>query len=113
MNSVNNVPIEITTGDTESITLVFQNFDKTPINISGRTYNGQLRSTPDSDTIIASFVCSIVGDGSTGEVVCTIPANVTANLQPQVCVYDLQETNGATVTTLLRGDVKIIRDVTR
>lgn len=106
-------PIQIIIGDTETISLSFQNNDGSAINIAGRSYAAQLRETAASDTVIASFVCSIVGNGSTGEVVCSIPSNVTANLTPQVCVYDIQETNGAVVTTLLRGDVKIVQDVTR
>lgn len=113
MSTTTKFPIQITIGDTETLNLTFQNADGSAINIAGRTYAGQLRATAASDAVVASFVCAVVGDGSTGEVVCSIPSNVTASLQPQVCVYDIQETNGSVVTTLLRGDVKILQDVTR
>lgn len=106
-------PIKILIGDTETINLNFENAAGSPINITGRTYTGQIRSSRESSVVIATFTCSIVGAASNGQVACTIPAATTANLEPQVGVYDIQETNGAVVTTLLQGEVKIIRDVTR
>lgn len=112
MSSPANLPIVVRVGDTESLTLNLQNSDGTPINVTGRTYAAQIRSTPDSTTVLASFTCAI-SNAAGGVVTATLPASTTAALTPGVAVFDLQETNGTVVTTLLAGPVTITQDVTR
>ena len=105
--------LTIRTGDTETIALTIQNSSGTPIDLAGRTYAAQIRESADSSTILATFTCALVGTGSTGQVNCTLPAATTAALTPGLAVFDLQETNSTVVTTILAGQVTIIRDVTR
>lgn len=106
-------PLTIRIGDTETIALTIQDAAGAAVNIAGRSYASQIRATADSSTVLASFTCAIVGDGSTGQVTCTLPASTTAALTAGPAVFDLQETNGTVVTTLLEGAVSIVRDVTR
>jgi hypothetical protein len=99
------------TGDTEQITLALTN-SGTPVNIAGRSYAAQVRSTALSSTILATFSCAIT-DAAGGIVVCTLSATQTASLTPTIAVWDLQETNGTAVTTLVGGTCTIESDVTR
>ena len=111
MTSPANYPLTIRVGDTETISLVMT--DATgPINITGRSYAAQIRSTASSTTTIAAFTCAIV-NAAAGTVTCTLPATTTAAHTPQTAAFDLQETNGTVVTTLLAGQVTIVQDVTR
>jgi len=105
--------LTIRTGDTETIALTIQNSSGTAIDLAGRTYAAQIRESADSSTVLATFTCALVGTGSTGQVNCTLPASTTAGLTPGLAVFDLQETNSTVVTTILAGQVTIIRDVTR
>lgn len=113
MTTPANYPLSVRIGDTETISLTIQDENGTATNIAGRTYASQIRSSADATTVIASFTCAIVGNGSTGQVTCTLPASTTSALSPGMAVFDLQETNGTVVTTLLAGQVSIVQDVTR
>lgn len=112
MASPANYPLTIRIGDTETITLNLQDGNGAAINITGRTYAAQIRSTADSTSVLASFTC-VVSNGAGGVMTATLPASTTAALSTGVGVWDLQETNGSVVTTLLAGPVTIVQDVTR
>lgn len=113
MTTPANYPLTIRTGDTEQISLTLQNQDGSAVNIAGRTYSSQVRSRPDSSSAIATFACEVVGDGSTGQIICTLSSATTAALSPGYGVFDLQESASGVVTTLLAGNVTIVQDVTR
>lgn len=113
MTSPANFPLSVRIGDTETISLTMQDSTGAAINLAGRTYASQIRASADSSTVLASFTCALVGSGSTGQVTCTLPASTTATLSPGTAVFDLQETNGSVVTTILAGQVTITQDVTR
>lgn len=112
MSSPANYPLTIRIGDTETITLTQTDDAGAPIDIGGRTYAAQIRATVDSSTVLASFTCAI-SNAAGGVMTATLPATTTAALSPGVGVWDLQETNGTVVTTLLAGPVSIVQDVTR
>ena len=112
MATVANYPLEIRIGDTETVELTLQDADGAPINIAGRTYAAQIRATADDASPLATFTCAIT-DAATGTMTATLSAATTAALSPGLGVWDLQETNGTVVTTLLGGPVQIVRDVTR
>jgi hypothetical protein len=107
-----NLPITIRTGDTETISITIQDENGAAVNIAGRTYAAQIRSTVDSAIVVATFSCSIT-NAATGELAATLSAATTTALTPGLGVWDLQETNGTTVTTLLSGPVTVVQDVTR
>ena len=60
----------------------------------------------------ATFVAEIT-DGANGVVVFSLSPAVTANLRPGIYVYDFQEVNVVTVTTILTGNAIVIGEVTR
>ena len=105
-------PLTIRVGDTETVTLYLQDVNGAAINVTGRTYAAQIRSTADATSVLATFTCAI-SNAAGGIVTATLPAATTAALTPGVAVFDLQETNSGVVTTLLAGPVTIVQDVTR
>ena len=104
--------IEIYQGDTYAHQLSLKNSANAVINISTRTYAGQIRKKKSSETITATFTSEIT-DGANGVVVLSLTPGVTANIASGSYVYDFQETNGAVVTTLLAGNVVVVAQVTR
>jgi hypothetical protein len=107
-----NLPLNIRIGDTETISVAIKDSTGAPVNITGRTYAAQIRTTTDAATALATFSCSIVS-GADGTLTATLSASTTAALTAGLGVWDLQETSGTTVTTLLAGSVTISQDVTR
>jgi hypothetical protein len=107
-----NYPLNIKIGDTETVTVTLQDKDGVPINISGRTYTAQIRESAKSAAVLASFTGSIISAAG-GKFSVTLSATNSANLQPANAVWDLQETYGSIVTTLISGTATISRDVTR
>jgi hypothetical protein len=106
------VNIQIYQGDTYVHQLSLKNSANAVINISTRTYAGQIRKRSSSDAITATFSTEIT-DGANGVVVFSLAPNITSNIASGSYVYDFQETNGAVVTTLLKGSVAVIGEVTR
>ncbi len=104
--------IEIYQGDNYAHQLTLKNNANAVINITSRTYSGQIRKRRTSDTISATFSAEIT-DGANGVVVFSLLPAATANLRPGTYVYDFQEVNGATVTTILTGNAVITGEVTR
>jgi hypothetical protein len=107
-----NLPLNIRIGDTETISVAIKDSTGAAVNITGRTYAAQIRTTTDAATALATFSCSIT-NAAAGTLAATLSATTTAALTAGLAVWDLQETNGTTVTTLLGGSVTISQDVTR
>ena len=104
--------LTITRGDTETIVVTLTTDGTTAINITGRTYTAQLRSTPDIAVISASFTCTVT-NGAAGEVTCTMASTASAELSPGFYYWDLQENASGTISTVLAGTVTVLADVTR
>ena len=107
-----NDPLSIRIGDTETVTVTLQDAAGAAINITGRTYSAQVREKASSTSDLATFTCSIV-NAAQGKFACTLSSATTTNLSPANAVWDLQENNGGTITTLMAGEAVISRDVTR
>jgi hypothetical protein len=99
-------------GDTYIHELRLRNSANANINISTRTYTGQVRKTKTSNTIIATFTTQIT-DGPNGVMQFSLEPNVTSNITSGVYFYDLQETNNTVVTTLVAGKATVQGEVTR
>lgn len=99
-------------GDTETVQVTVTSDGSTPVDITGRTYAAQLRVNPDIAAISATATCTVT-DGANGVMQAVFSATATAALAPGYYSWDLQETNGAIVTTILAGTVTVLADVTR
>ena len=53
--------------------------DGTPINLSNHTATAQLRPTPTSNTLSATFTCTVI-DSANGTIKMALPYTVTANV---------------------------------
>lgn len=104
--------IEIYQGDTYAHQLSLKNSANAVINITSRTYSGQIRKRKSSETITATFSTEIT-DGANGVVVFSLTPATTANVSSGSYVYDFQELNGQVVTTILSGVVLVTGQVTR
>lgn len=104
--------LTIVRGDTETIVVVFTTDGTTPINVTGRTYTAQLRTSPDIAVVAASFTCSVT-NGAAGEVTCVLSSASSSLLDPGYYYWDLQENASGVISTLLAGTVTVIADVTR
>jgi hypothetical protein len=104
--------LQLVRGDTLSVVAVMTSDGSTPIDISGRVYSMQMRTSPESPAVSATFTCTVTNP-TAGEVTCFLPASDTENLTPQKYSYDLQENASGTITTVISGFVKVIPDTTR
>ena len=104
--------LTVTRGDTETIVVTLTTDGTTAIDITGRTYTAQLRSTPDIAVISASFTCTVT-NGVGGVVTCVLSATNSTLLSPGYYYWDLQENASGAISTLLSGTVTVLADVTR
>lgn len=112
MGSPANLPLTIRTGDTETVSVQMQTAAGAAIDITGRTYQAQIRDTAASTAVLVTFTCTVT-NGTAGTFACTLGTAITAALTPQTAVWDCQEINSGIVTTLMGGQVFIVQDVTR
>ena len=99
-------------GDTYVHELRLRNSSNAVINISSHTYSGQIKLGRTATENIASFTSEIT-DGANGVVRFSLAANITSNIAAGTYYYDIQQTNGTIVTTLLAGKAIVQGDVTR
>lgn len=104
--------ITIYQGDTYAHELRIKNSANANVTITSRTYTGQIRKKRNSDTAAATFTSEIT-NAANGIVVLSLTSAQTANIAAGTYVYDFQETNGATITTLITGTVTVTGEVSR
>lgn len=101
--------IEVTQGDTHLHTVTITSDGTTAINITGRTYAAKVRNS--ADTVILTLTCT-VPTGTDGQVVIGATATATGAVSPGVYRWELEETSGASVSTVLAGSFTILKQVT-
>lgn len=105
--------LTITRGDTETVVVTILADDGvTPIDITGRTYTSQIRTTPNASIISASFSCAVT-NGAGGVVTATLSAASSALLEPGYYYWDFQENASGIISTIFSGQVTVLADVTR
>lgn len=105
-------------GDERTITLRARNTDNTYENLNGLVGSGQIRATPESDTVLASFVVTIPDQGvveNRGFIVCYLSPAESAKLTSGSLAYDIQTADelGGQVRTRMYGTFFVIPQVTR
>lgn len=90
----------------------------TPIDLTGYTAQMQIRETLDSSTVIHELTSAVGGgisiDTANYTVTINIPANTTRNFDFTTAVYSLELTNpSGAVTTLVTGNLTLVREITR
>lgn len=103
--------IEIITGDTLLVTIRVK-YNGSPVNVTGRSYASQIRQTPSSPVVLATFSVDM-SDAANGVVVLSLSPAITSTLKPMKVVFDVQETNAGVVTTIATRKAVVVQDVTR
>lgn len=83
-----------------------------PVDITGYTYASQLRATPNVAAITIAATCTVT-NGPAGEMLVSFAATATADVDEGKYYYDLQQTAGSSVTTIMAGEIEVLADVTR
>ena len=104
--------ITIYQGDTYAHELRIRDSANANVNITSRTYTGQIRKKRNSETATATFSSEITS-AANGVVVMSLSSANTANIAAGTYVYDFQETNGNAVTTLITGTCTVTGEVSR
>jgi hypothetical protein len=107
------INVTFTRGDTLTIVLnVWDNTAQTiPSNLTGATVTAQVRTTPDSTTVEATFAVTKSGN----QVTLRLTPGQTRVLSPS-CAWDCQVdwiSDGSDVRTIVQGDLSVLQDVTR
>jgi hypothetical protein len=83
-----------------------------PVNITSYTFAAQCRTDPDISAISGTATCTIV-DGANGALLVSWPATITDAISPGLYYWDLQQTAGSSITTIMAGQITVLADVTR
>lgn len=99
-------------GANYSVGLIIRNLAGVATNITGYTFEGEIRSQPD-DTVVANFVFTIT-NAIAGQVSMTLSAVTTEALTPGPYVYDVKMTRtDGFVIRILQGQCPVIAEVTQ
>ncbi|WP_220465676.1 DUF7264 domain-containing protein [Microbacterium esteraromaticum] len=103
--------LSIYAGDTFTAQLTFQTPTGAPMTLPDTGWTAMVRYQRDStDGHPITVDTTQAGDGI---LTLSMPAEVTASIITPTGVWDIQHTDGTTVTTWVTGKVTIIKDVTR
>jgi hypothetical protein len=83
-----------------------------PVDITGYTFAAQCRTDPDISSISGTATCTVT-DAVQGTLVVSWPATVTSSIATGLYYWDLQQTAGSAVTTIMAGQITVLADVTR
>ena len=88
--------------------------DGSAINLSTHTASAQLRPTPSSDTLTATFTCTVTS-ASEGKLTMKLGHATTANITAGKYYYDLEIFNSSSnsITRLIQGVARVTQNVTR
>jgi hypothetical protein len=101
-------------GATWTLTIVYQNPDGTPINLTGYTGRMQLRSKFDSTAVLTLSTANggMTITGPTGTIDLIATATQMELIDPGIYVYDLELTSGSTIQRLIQGQITVRAQVT-
>jgi hypothetical protein len=103
-------------GATLTINLLWEDEGETPIDITGFTAKMQVRKRACDDSVVLEYSTAngkIALGGSAGTITITDTAANTKDYPIGMFVYDLEMTDGPTITRLIQGKVSISPEVTR
>lgn len=105
--------LKLYAGDTFERSMQFTDSDGNGIDITGWTFLAQIRETPSSDVVLETFTITVT-DAATGTFDIELAAADVDDLPDgRLLAWDLQATASGSVTTYIRGSVKVETDVSR
>lgn len=105
------LPLDLYANDTLAHQIFFETDEGLAIDKSGSTFAAQIRSPAAASTTLATITVITTG-AANGEIVLFL-ANTSVVMSLDGAQWDLQETAGSAVTTILAGPVTVTQDVTR
>jgi hypothetical protein len=86
-----------------------------PKNLTGYFARAQMRSTKTSETIAASFTCTVLAPATDGKVKMELSNSVSSGVEAGRYFYDLElyTENDTLVKRLIQGEVLLNQEVTR
>lgn len=110
MSLVSNIPAglewRVYKGDTATLTIAILDEDDQPVDLTGITFDGELRITPEDASANRSLAITVVDNVLTVE----IPNTETL---PRTSYYDIQSNNDGVIQTIIKGMIITEMDVTR
>jgi hypothetical protein len=104
--------ILIEQGATFSKTLTLKDEHDAPINLTGKTFASKLRRRHTDTAASATFTFTVI-NAALGTVRWSLTATQTAGILAEPHYYDLEMTDGATVTRLMEGTAFVNFEVTK
>jgi hypothetical protein len=106
--------LEIVRGDDYNLIIVLTDEAGYPVDITGRTYTAEIRSTSRSATATPFITAT---NPTLGEVLLQLTDAATTGETPPSGIpasgwWDLKENNGGEITTIYRGRVKAVASIT-
>lgn len=93
--------------------VVTMTYNGAPLDITGRTYESQIRRVASADGPPNAQFTPVLTDPANGELTLYLyPADTNALNANVKYSWDLQQNDGGTITTLLIGSVVVVQDVT-
>jgi len=106
-----NKSFKVYKGDTFAFLMTLSSNDNS-FNLSGYTLKGQIKEKSKSETI-ASFTFNVV-DENGGQVQAVLTSEESAKLiGNRLYEYDIQINNNGVISTILRGPIIVVADVTQ
>jgi len=101
-------------GATWTLTIVYNNPDGTPIDLTGYTGRMQLRTKFDSTAALTLSTSNggMTITGPTGTINLLATATQTESINPAIYVYDLELTSGTNIQRLIQGQITVRAQVT-
>jgi hypothetical protein len=104
------VDLSIYRGDTGSFRITVTDSVGAPVDMTGATWDGDIR-TKVGDPVITNFdIVPVAGDSSSIDVSLT---SVKSEMLSGTCVYDIEMRLGTVVSTLIQGTITVTPDVSR
>jgi hypothetical protein len=104
--------LSIYRGDTGRFRITVTNEDLSPADISGATWDADIRTTANSPTVITNFdVVPVIGDDSSVDVI--LDETNADLLTAGTLTYDVEMRLGGEVITLVAGTITVTQDVSR
>lgn len=99
-------------GDTGQFRITVSDTDGNPVDLSGATWDADIRVKATDPTPVTSFtVTPVAGDTSSIDVI--LSASESDLLTPGTLVYDVEMRKVGAVTTLIYGNIVVTQDVSR
>lgn len=99
-------------GDTGQFRITVTDTGGNPVDLSGSTWDGDIRVKANDPTVVTSFtITPVAGDTSSIDVI--LSATESELLTPGTLVYDIEMRKVGAVTTLIYGNLVVTQDVSR